>query len=594
MPETRKIAAILVADVVGYSRLAGADEEGTLARLRALRSDLIDPAIASHHGRTVKRTGDGFICEFRSVVDAVRCAIEVQNGMVERNVGVAEDRGIALRIGVHLCDVVEEADGDLMGDGVNIAARIEGIAEPGAICLSEQAYWQVKGRLDLAVSDLGPIQLKNIADPIRVYSLDVGEPVHAKPAAAAPTHRKSTPPRLSVVVLPFANIGGDAEQEHFVDGVTESLTTDLSRIRGSFVIGRNTAFTYKGKAVDLKQIGRELNVRYVLEGSVQRSGNRMRVNVQLIDAESGHHLWAERFDKPLADIFDMQDEIVARLAGTLNAQLVAAEARRAEQAPSPDSMDLYFQGLAWLNRGRTPDNVAKARAFCDRALAADPNNIEALIASAWADIVEGAHLFLSEPAAALAAAETKLMKALSSVPDHAFGHGLLGFVQILTKRAVEGIAECEHALALDRNLAAGYFGIGLAKVFLGRAEETEAHIAEALRLSPRDTIAYLWMTTAGSAKLHLGGYEQAVTWFRRAIEANRNSPPAYLNMGAALAQLGRLDEARSAVRAGLALNPAYTVSRRRASWAVQSEDPTYLAQLDPILEGLRKAGVPEQ
>src|SRR6202034_2026988 len=260
MAETRKIAAILVADVVGYSRLAGADEDRTLSRLRGLRSDLIDPAIDAHHGRIVKRTGDGSIVEFRSVVDAVRCAIEVQNGLIERNAGLPAERRIEFRIGVHLGDVVEEADGDLMGDGVNIAARIEGIANPGAICLSEDAYRQVRGRLDLAASDLGLTQLNNIAEPIRVYSLQVGEP----PQAPAPAPEKSAPPRLSMVVLPFANIGGGPEQDHFVDGVTESLTTDLSRVRGSFVIGRNTAFTYKGKAVDLKQIGRELNVRYVL------------------------------------------------------------------------------------------------------------------------------------------------------------------------------------------------------------------------------------------------------------------------------------------------------------------------------------------
>ena len=334
MSETRKIAAILVADVVGYSRLVGADEDRTLAQLRALRSDLIDPAIAAHRGHVVKRTGDGSLIEFRSVVDAVRCAIEVQTAMVKRNAGVSPDKRIEFRVGIHLGDVVEEADGDLMGDGVNIAARLEGICKPGAICLSEQAYWQVKGRLDLAVTDLGPTQLKNIAEPLRVYSLEVGQPAHAKPAPT-PAPEKSAPPRLSIVVLPFANIGGDPEQEYFVDGVTESLTTDLSRIRRAVVIARNTAFTYKGKPPDVKTIGRELNVRYVLEGSVQRGGNRLRVNVQLIDAETGSHLWAERFDKPLGDLFDMQDEIVARLAGALNAQLAAAEARRAEQAPKP-------------------------------------------------------------------------------------------------------------------------------------------------------------------------------------------------------------------------------------------------------------------
>ena len=368
-----------------------------------------------------------------------------------------------------------------------------------------------------------------------------------------------------MVVLPFANIGGDPEQEHFVDGVTESLTTDLSRIRGAVVIARNTAFTYKGKPLDVKTIGRELNVRYVLEGSVQRGGNRMRVNVQLIDAETGNHLWAERFDKPLADLFDMQDEIVARLASALNAQLVAAEARRAEQAPNPDSMDLYFQGMAWLNKGRTPDNVAQARSFFDRALTADPDNVDALIGSARADVVEGALLFVTDPTAAFAAAEAKLTKALSSVPDHARAHMFLGVVEIFTKRAAEGIAECEHALALDRNLAAAHAFIGFGKILIGRAEETEAHIAEALRLSPRDTLAYIWMDVAGMAKLHLGSYEQAVAWFRRAIEANRNYPVIHFELAAALAQLGRLDEAHSAVKAGLALNPTFTISRARAS-----------------------------
>ena len=593
MAETRKIAAILVADVVGYSRLAGADEEGTLARLRALRSDLIDPAIAAHHGRTVKRTGDGSLVEFRSVVDAVRCAIEVQNGMVERNAGLPPERCIEFRMGIHLGDVVEEGDGDLMGDGVNIAARIEGIAKPGAICLSEQAYWQVKGRLDLRVIDLGPIRLKNIADPIRVYSLEVGAPVDMKPTPA-PAPQTSAAPRLSMVVLPFANIGGDPSHEHFVDGVTESLTTDLSRIRGAVVIARNTAFTYKGKPLDVKTIGRELNVRYVLEGSVQRGGNRMRVNVQLIDAETGNHLWAERFDKPLADLFDMQDEIVARLAGALNAQLAAAEARRAEQAPNPDSMDLYFQGLAWFNKGLTPDNVAQARSFFDRALTADPDNVDALIGSARADATEGANSFVTDPMAAFAAAEAKLTKALSSVPDHARGHMFLGLVDIFTKRAAEGIAECEHALALDRNLAYAHAVIGLGKIFIGRAEETEAHIAEALRLSPRDTMAYIWLFIAGVAKNYLGSWEQADAWFRRAIEANRNYPHPHFMLGTALAHLGRLDEAHSAVKAGLALNPAFSISRARAAWTAMSDDPTYLAQLEPILDGMRKAGVPEQ
>ncbi len=397
-----------------------------------------------------------------------------------------------------------------------------------------------------------------------------------------------------MVVLPFANIGGDPSHEHFVDGVTESLTTDLSRIRGAFVIGRNTAFTYKGKPVDVKTIVRELNVRYVLEGSVQRGGNRMRVNVQLIDTETGSHLWAERFDKPLADLFDMQDEIVARLASALNAQLVAAEARRAEQAPNPDSMDLYFQGLAWHNKGTTPDTVLRARSFFDRALAADPDNVEALIGSARADVADGANLFVTDPAAAFAAAEAKLAKALSSIPDHARAHMNLGLVKVLTKRAAEGIAQCQHALELDRNLAHAHSNIAFGKIFIGRAEETETHILDALRLSPRDKNGYIWMNTAGLAKLHLGSDEEAAAWFRRSVEANRNFPAPNLNLASALALLGRLDEAHTAVKAGLALNPTQSASRIRAAWTARSDEPTFLTGAERILEGMRKAGLPEQ
>ncbi len=393
MVATRKIAAILVADIVGYSRLAGTDEDRTLSRLRGLRSDLIDPAIDAHHGRIVKRTGDGSLIEFRSVVDAVRCAIEVQNGMAERNAGLPPERRIEYRIGIHLGDVVEESDGDLMGDGVNIAARLEGIAAPGAICLSEDAYRQVRGRLDLAVTDLGQTQLKNIADSIRIYSLQVGVPAQAKPATppgpVAPIRRSSLAPlaagiaallivlaggawglleanrpatvatkssvasnvttpaegrHLSLVVLPFANLSNDPSQDYFADGVTENLTTDLSRLSGAFVIARNTAFTFKGKNVDAREIGKELGVRYVLEGSVQRDASRMRVNVQLIDAETGNHLWADRFDKPLANLLDMQDEIVARLANQLGTELISAEARRGQQAANPELDGPLFSG----------------------------------------------------------------------------------------------------------------------------------------------------------------------------------------------------------------------------------------------------------
>jgi len=590
MGGSRKIAAILVADIVGYSRLAAADEDRTLSRLRGLRSDLIDPAIAAHHGRIVKRTGDGSLIEFRSVVDAVRCAIEVQNGLIERNAGVPPERRIEFRVGIHLGDVVEEADGDLMGDGVNIAARLESIAKPGAICLSEDAYRQVKGRLDLAVADLGPTQLKNIAEPIRVYSLEVGPAAQASPAPSAAAE-KPAPPRLSIVVLPFANLGGDAEHEHFVNGVTESLTTDLSGINNAFVVARNTAFTYKGKPVDAKQVGRELNVRYILEGSIQRGGNRMRVNVQLIDANTGNHLWADRFDKPMADLFDMQDEIVSQLANQLRPELLAAEARRAEQEADPDSVDLYFQGVQWFNKGG-PDNIERARGYFERAVALDPTNIDALVGAARADVLIGAIFTTDHRAERLAAAEALLIKGISIAPRNYWAHLWLGFIQIQTNRASRAIGELERALTLNRNLGAAHAWKGQAKITMGRAEEAEAHVNEAFRLSPNDAVAFMWTHIRGLAKFHLGADEEAVSFFRRSVDSSRNYPLNHFYMAAALAHLGRLDEARAEVKAGLALAPRYSIARFQSM--AESDNPTYLAQRQRILEGLRKAGVPEK
>jgi TolB-like protein/class 3 adenylate cyclase len=590
MSETRKIAAILAADVVGFSRMASADEDRTLARLRTLRSELIDPTVAGQNGRVFKRTGDGALVEFRSVVEAVRCAITVQNAMIERNVGMPEDQRILFRIGIHLGDVVEESDGDLMGDGVNIAARLEGIAKPGMICLSEDAYRQVKGRLDLAITDLGPTQLKNIAEPIRVYSLEVGKPAQAKPASVA-GREKSAPPRLSIVVLPFANIGGGSGQDYFVDGVTESLTTDLSQMSGMRVIGRNTAFSYKDKALDLKQIGRELNIRYVLEGSVQRSTNRIRVNVQLIDAESGDHLWAERFDKTVADLFDMQDEIVARLANALNAQLIIAEARRAERAPSPDSMDLYFQGMSAYNRGLTPDRLSEARRLFERALALDPDNVDAIVGAARTEGAFAWSHMSDDRATHLAASEALAIKALSIAPEKAPGHLCLGIVRIYTNRVAQGIAELDRALAIDRNLADAHGYIGIAKCFLGHAEETEAHVHNALRLSPRDTFAHVWRTYLGVARVFLGKDDEAASQLRHAIEINRNFHPAHFYLAAALAALGRLDEARGAAKEGLSIDPTFTIRRYRAD--APSDNPVFLAGRQRIYEMMRKVGVPE-
>ncbi len=584
-----KLAAILVADIVGYSRLAGADEDRILARIRTLRSDLIDPSISVYNGRVVKSTGDGVLVEFRSVVDAVRSAIEIQNGLIERNVGVPADRRIEFRIGLHLGDVVEEADGDLMGDGVNIAARLEGIAKPGAIALSEDAYRQVRGRLDIAVTDLGPQELKNIAEPLRVYSLEVGKPAEAHPAPLEPPPQKSGPPRCSIVVLPLASLGGGAEHELFVDGVTESLTTDLSRLANTVVVARNTAFTYKGKPVDAKQVGRELNVRYILEGSIQLGAGRMRINTQLIDAATGNHMWADRFDKPIADVFDMQDEIVSRLANQLRAELIAAEAERAEHEPNPDSLDYYFRGVAAFNRGRL-ENVGRARELFEKAVELNPSNVDAMVGVARADVLFALYR-QNERASRLKDAEEHLLTALAIDPRNHWAHLWLGYVQVLTKRAARGIGEFERALNLNRNIGVAHAWTGLAKIMLGRPEETEAHIAEAFRISPIDGVTFLWKYIDGLAKLYLGADAEAVELFRQSIDASRNFPLNHFHNAAALALSGRQSEAEAEVRSGLALASDFNIATFRA--AAESDNPAFLAQRERVIEGMRKAGVPE-
>jgi TolB-like protein/class 3 adenylate cyclase len=637
MTETRKLAAILVSDVAGYSRLAGVDEDRTLARLRTLRSDLVDPIISVHQGRVVKRTGDGSIIEFRSVVHAVRCAVEVQTAMVERNAGVPPEKRIEFRVGIHVGDVVEESDGDLMGDGVNIAARIESIAEPGGICLSEDAYRQVKGRLDLSVADLGPTQLKNIAEPIRVYSLEIGSPAHKKAGPPSPPAQPLAPrqPRgrrfvlalsalsmafllaagvaawhlvggnqsrpvastlqpeaahLSLVVLPFTNLSGDPRQDYFADGITENLTTDLSRLSGSFVIARNTAFTFKGRNTDARQIGKELSVRYVLEGSVQRDQNRVRVNAQLVDAESGGHLWAERFDRPLADLFSMQDAIVASLASHLGAELITDEARRAERASKPDSMDLYFQGMAWVNKGRGLDDLARARDFFERALAVDPNNLDASLGTVAVDVLTAQGYRTDDRIERFGAVEATLNKVLTQWPNNAWAHYWMGRVKVQTNRGAEGIAECEQALVLNPNLASAHSLIGLAKLLNGHPEQTEGREIEALRISPHDTDANVWVAYIALSKLYLGAREDAVAKYHQAFEINRNYPTGHFYLAATLEELGRHDEARAEVRAGLELNTEFTIRRYRDG--AQSDNPVFLKRREEIIEAMRKAGVP--
>jgi adenylate cyclase len=643
MGETRKLAAILVADVVGYSRLAGADEDRTLARLRGLRSDLIDPAIAAHHGRIVKRTGDGAIIEFRSVVDAVRCAIEVQNGLIERNAGVSEDRRIEYRVGIHLGDVVEESDGDLMGDGVNIAARLEGIAKPGAICLSEDAYRQVKGRLDFAVTDLGPTELKNIAEPIRVYSLEVGVPTQAKPAKpvtlAAPTPRKrrfglaplaaalaallvviaggawwflnanrpasvaaKTPAeaaRLSIVVLPFANLSGDPGQDYLVDALTDELTTSLARSYGTFVIAHNTASTYKGKPVDARAIGKDLGVRYVLEGSVQPSGDRMRVNAQLIDADSGAHLWAEQFDTPRADLLQTQDAIVTRLANTLDFQLLYAEGARLKRTPAanPDAEDLALQCSAGSYKaGGIGKEADAAYALCDQALAIDPNNVRALTelgVKFWLPAVLG---LSSDPKGDLERADELESKALALKPDEVLAHSRKGWVLQAQGRNDEAVAEFERALALNPSNPDGDAGLGWTHLRLGEFDQSVEYLDKAIRLSPYDRAVPYWYGAEAQASFGLKRYDQAIEQFRKVIAINPNDIPwAHTMLVAALALTHHDAEAREALQRYLAL-PSTGPLRTIAAWKEHDESQHWLPAVvgERVYDGLRKAGMPEE
>ncbi len=638
MSGTRKLAAILCSDVVGYSRLAGADEDRILARMRTLRSDLIDPTIAVHNGRIFKRTGDGSIIEFRSVVDAVRCAVEVQNAMIDRNAGVPEDRRIVFRIGIHLGDVVEESDGDLMGDGVNIAARLEGVCSPGAICLSEDAYRQVKGRVDLKVTDLGATQLKNIAEPIRAYSLQVGVPAAAKPSAPAPPSRRfriapiaavlaavliviagggwrflanrpagvaanapAAAARLSIVVLPFANLSGDPGQDYLVDALTDGLTTRLARFHDTFVIARNTAFTYKGKAVDAKAIGKDLGVRYVLEGSVQPSGDRTRVNAQLIDAASGAHLWAEQFDTPRVDPLRTQDAIIAHLANTLDLQLQEAYDAGVQLSPAAKSNaeDLALQcsegqwKAGWI--GKEAD---AAFALCEQALAIDPNNIRALMALPIKFYVPVTQGLSSDPKRDLARADELASKALALDPDWTWTHLMKGEVLRAQGRAKEAVVEHERALALDPSNTTAVGVLGYDYGNLGEFDKSLEYLDKAIQANPNDPGLAYWYGSKAWDNFGLKKYDQAIELARRSVSAKPEyNGSSHVVLIAALALTAQAAEALEALQRYLALpstGPLKTIAAWKAHQMSLSDTPRLVEASERLYDGLRKAGLPEK
>jgi adenylate cyclase len=635
MAETRKLAAILAADVVGFSRLAGADEDRTLARLRTLRSDLIDPTIEVHRGRVVKRTGDGLLVEFRSAVDAVRCAIEIQSGMSERNAGVPAEWRIEFRCGIHVGDVVEESDGDLMGDGVNIAARLEGIAKPGSIALSEDAYRQVKSRLDMAVNDLGNKGLKNIAEPVRVYSLDVGKPAQSKasvgksakhslalPLAAACavfvlaivggstwyfllSGRSSmtgdmmqmpmSAARLSVVVMPFANLSGDPAQDYFAGGITENLTTALSRLRGSFVIARSTASALKGKAIDARELGRMLGVRYVLEGSVQRSGQHMRVNARLIGTDHGEQLWADSFDATVSDLFMLEDDIVAHLSRALQIELVQAESRRsiAEMRPSPDAVDLAMQGWSIMYRTPAIQNQKEARRLFARAASIDPKLPDAVAGLAYVDSRDHFNGWIEPGVDKAKRALEEAEQTIALDPNYALAYyikaNLLSYAMKPHDEqiGVEALDAAETALRLNPSLASAYYVVGTINTNLGRYDHAIEHIRQAIRLSPRDYLLGPWLMHLGRAHFGLGQYATAIQDELRSLDTGYHTFQPYLALAAAYAANGEDEKAKKAMSDTLKANPNVSVA-----W-LQSHLPALIDVPPGLLEAARNAGLPD-
>jgi class 3 adenylate cyclase/TolB-like protein/Flp pilus assembly protein TadD len=587
----RRLAAILAADVAGYSRLTGADEEGTIARLRALRGEVIDPAIAAHQGRIVKVMGDGFLAEFPSVVDALRCAVSLQRTFAERNATLAASERLNFRMGVNLGDVVVEGD-DILGDGVNIAARLEAMAEPGAICLSRAAYEQGRGKVEAGFADLGERTLKNIAEPVHVYAVAAPGPAPGRASAPAAENRLAGAPRQSLVILPFANLG-DPAQDYFVDGITDTLTTEVSRLPGSFVIARNSAFAYRGKALDAKQIGRELGVRYVMEGSVQTGASRIRINAQLIDAATGAHLWAERFDKPRGDLFDMQDEITTRLARSLELEIHEAESRRLERErpDNMDSIDLTMRGMSIWNKPTTPNRAEEARQQFEAALRLDPRNVYALIGLAGTHMTDVMSFVAKDRPEQIRIAEEAIVKALSLAPDNPFAHHCYAEVLYARHEPEAALHELEIAISLNPNSVWAHAQAGLVKIVLGRAEETETDVGTAMRLSPREPGIAVWHLFIGLADLALGRLDKAIAELRKSTALNPNMGITHVMLAAAFALAGRQAEAEMECAAGRRLLPDLTIARFKRE--LPGASPIFAAQRERIGEGLRLAGVTE-
>ena len=586
-PVNRRMAAILAADVAGYSRLMGTDEEGTHARLKAHRRELIDPKIKERHGRIVKTTGDGILIEFPSVVDAVRCAVEVQQGMVQRNTDMPDRQRIVFRVGINLGDVIVEGK-DIYGDGVNIAARLEGLAEPGGICVSRTVRNQVRDKLPYAFEDMGEQSVKNIARPLRVYRVHLDR---AGATTAEPTRPAlPLPNKPSIAVLPFQNMSGDAEQEYFADGIVEDLITALSHVKWLFVIARNSSFVYKGKVADVKQVARELGVRYVLEGSVRRGGNRVRITGQLIEAATGSHIWADRFDGALADVFDLQDQVTASVVGAIEPKLRTAEIERAQRKPtdSLDAYDLYLRALPHFH-ALTFAGSDEALRLLRRAFELDPTYALAAALAARCYAYRGAQGWaadLNEEADEAVRLAHAALDADSDDPDvlHMAGFTLA----YVGGDNQSGALLIGRSLSINPNSAQAWSASGHIRGWVRDPDTAVEHFERAIRLSPFDPLLSTFYGGIAMAHFEAKRYAAAVEWADKAVRIGPKFLPAHRWLAAGLARLDRVDEARAAVRRLMALDPGGTLVglRRRLS-------SFNTGLLDDYLDGLRKAGLPE-
>lgn len=591
----RRLAAIMACDMVGYSRLTGADEEDTHRRLKLLRQKTFNPSVKANHGRIVRIIGDGFLTEFASVAAAVRCAAKIQQDLLESNYALALEQRIYFRIGIHLGDIIVDDD-DIYGNGVNIAARLEAMSEPGGIVVSQAVYEEVHNKLPYLFEKLGERSFKNIARPICVYRIIPSNP---NTAIASKFFADSLPlvaaqPRLSIVVLPFDNLTGDPSQDYFSDSVTDDLTTDLSRIPESFVIARNTAFTYKGKAINVREVARELGVHYALEGSVRRTNDRTKINVQLIDATTGSHLWADRVEALTVDLPELQDDIICKIALALNVELIDAETLRglSERPENPDAIDLTMRGWSILNRPHTPESLNEARQNFEKSLELDERRAQALVGLAETHIFEIGMRWSNDVPGQMRIATEAIAKVLEFNPKNARAHYLHAITLRMARKYDAALASLDHALALDQNLAAAEAQRSLVLTYMGRPEEALAPIVRAFRLSPRDFNLSNWLSILGVAHLQLENVNTAIEAFSKGIAANPRLAQNHFLLAAAYEIVGRHEEALMALAEFFKLRPGTTLSRLREEYA-GSDAPRFLDFIKRLSDALSAIGMPE-